>query len=171
MSRPYLPGKGRWWVILWEAGAFVYLYWSTARLFHLAGPFSWALAAVLSVVWIAGAWRIQRIGLYVDDSGVMIRNLLSTRKISWQEIESIDVESVAYGIGSFSVSSGRCAFIRLAGGSRVNTSLWEKGVDFHRQPDVFRAVCRDLREQLSAATTAKGESSRDRASSKMWNIG
>jgi len=85
----------------------------------------------------------------------MIRNLLSTRRIGWDAIDSIDVEPVSYRFGAFSIPSGRCAFIKPAGGgARINTSLWEKGVDFYAQPDLFREVCRNLRERLDAAKSS-----------------
>jgi hypothetical protein len=141
--------------MLWEAGAFVYLHWTTAQLLHLTGTSARLMALGLAVVWAIGAWRISKIGLYVGQQGLMIRNLLTTRMIRWDAVDNIIVENVIHRIISFSIPSGRCAFVLLDNGSRVKTSLWENGVDFHSCPEDFYATCQTLRQRL-AAVRAEG---------------
>ncbi|MFI5897143.1 PH domain-containing protein [Actinoplanes sp. NPDC051513] len=150
-TRPYEPGRGRWWVVLWEAGALAYLHWATSRMLGLTDALELALAGFLAVVWLAGAWRIHRIGLYTSDDGIMIRNLMSTRKLTWQQVDNITVEQVGHRVGAFAIPSGKCIMIRRGDGARVNTSLWEKGVDFHAQPERFRALYQELRDRHATA--------------------
>ncbi|WP_433381954.1 PH domain-containing protein [Actinoplanes sp. CA-142083] len=154
-TRPYEPGRGRWWVVIWEAGALAYLHWTTSRMLDLTGALELGLAAVLAVVWLAGAWRIHRIGLYTSDAGIMVRNLLTTRKLGWQEVDQITVEPVVHRVGGFAIPSGKCIMLRRPNGARVNTSLWEKGVDFHARPEVFRALYQDLRDRHAEAVHVK----------------
>ena len=154
-SRPYEPGRGRWWVLLWEAGALAYLHWTTSRMLGLTDEPALALAALLAVVWAAGAWRIHRIGLYTSDDGVMVRNLLTTRKLAWHQVGQITVEPVVHRLGGFTIPSGKCIMLRRTNGARVNTSLWEKGVDFHARPEVFRALYQDLRDRHADATRSR----------------
>jgi hypothetical protein len=110
---------------------------------------------LLAVVWAAGAWRVHRIGLYTSDDGVMVRNLLTTRKLAWHQVGQITVEPVVHRLGGFTVPSGRCIMLRRTNGVRVNTSLWEKGVDFHARPEVFRALYQDLRDRHADATRSR----------------
>jgi hypothetical protein len=142
--------------VLWEAGALAYLHWTTSRMLDLTAPLELALAATLAVVWVAGAYRIHRIGLYVNDEGLLIRNLLTTKTLLWYEVDSVTVEPVVHRLGAFTIPSGQCVILRRPDGSRVNTSLWEKGVDFHADSALFRAVHQDLRNRHAAALTPAG---------------
>ena len=63
------------------------------------------------------------------------------------------IEPVVHRFGAFTVPSGRCVILRRTDGSRVNTSLWEKGVDFHADPALFHSVYEDLRARHAAALT------------------
>jgi hypothetical protein len=143
-SRPYTPGAGRRWIIVWEAGALAYLHWTTVRLFGLGTTASLVLGAAFVVLWVVGSWRINRMGVYVNHTGVLVRGLVFSRTLPWARVERIIVRSARIG--------GRQVLIDLRDGSTVKTSLWEQGVDFHHRRAVFRSVCQELRERHRAAT-------------------
>ncbi|MEV6849616.1 PH domain-containing protein [Actinoplanes sp. NPDC051411] len=152
-TRPYEPGAGRWLVIAWEAPALALLGWSTARKFALSGTGVWIMVAVLAAIWLIGAWRILRMGVYAGADGVLIRGLLRSRTLRWQEVAHVHLHKATHRLGPWEIESGLTVLIERRDGSMVNTELWAQGVDFHRRPRVFRAVYRELRAlHLDAVT-------------------
>jgi hypothetical protein len=149
-SRSYAPGGGRWWVIAWEAGGFGCLHWSTVRLFDLGPAGAGALAAALAVLWLAGAWRIQTMGVYVGEPGLRIRGLAWTTTVPWTAIESISVVGVTHRGPFWSIDAGKALVVTRTGGARPIRALWERGVDFHARPAEFRQVAKLLRERHAA---------------------
>ncbi|MGN9905929.1 PH domain-containing protein [Phytohabitans sp. LJ34] len=149
--RPYAPGRGRRLIMVWEFAALAIFGWTTAELFELRGPGVVALGLGLTALWLLGCWRIARMGVYVSGYGVRVRGLVRSRTIAWREVEHIRLHEAAHRIGRLEIPSGMTVLIERAGGGHVPTSLWAKGVDFHDQPGVFRAVYHDLRERHAAA--------------------
>lgn len=149
--RPYPAGTGRWLVIGWEAAALALLAWTTIRQFELTGHGMRAVAAALTVLWLAGAWRILQLGAYVGPRGLHIRGLLRSRTLSWQEIAQVRLHRATYKLGPWQIESGMTVLLDRRDGSTVNTELWAQGVDFHSRPTLFRAVYQDLRNRHHAA--------------------
>jgi hypothetical protein len=132
-------------VIAWEAPALGLLGWSTARKFGLSGTGVWIMVALLAAIWLIGAWRILRMGVYAGADGVLIRGLLRSRTLRWQEVAHVHLHKATHRLGPWEIESGLTVLIERRDGSMVNTELWAQGVDFHRRPRVFRAVYRELR--------------------------
>jgi hypothetical protein len=152
-TRPYEPGAGRWLVIIWEAPALALLGWSTARKFGFTGTGFWIMVGVLAAVWLIGAWRIVRMGVYAGSDGVLIRGLLRSRTLRWQEVAHVHLHKATHRLGPWEIESGLTVLIERRDGSMVNTELWAQGVDFHSRPRVFRAVYHELRTlHLDAVT-------------------
>jgi hypothetical protein len=146
-SLPYTPGRGRWLIVGWELGGLAFLLWTTARLFDLNRPGTVLLGLTLVMLWVFGSWRILRMGVYLNERGVHLRRLIGSRTIEWTEIERIIVDDVGPLLG-------RTVVLELRDGSRVNTALWAKGIDFHDRPGVYRQVYADLRERHRVARFA-----------------
>jgi hypothetical protein len=144
-TRPYAPGAGRWLVIGWEVVALALLGWSTARKFDFTGRGVWIMVAVLAAIWLLGAWRIVRMGVYAGAEGVRIRGLLRSRTLRWQEVAHVHLHKATHRLGPWEIESGLTVLIERSDGSMVNTELWAQGVDFHSRPRVFRAVYHELR--------------------------
>jgi hypothetical protein len=144
-TRPYEPGAGRWLVIAWEAVALALLGWSSVRKFHLSGTGIGIVIGVVAAVWIIGAWRIVRMGVYAGADGVRIRGLLRSRTLRWQEVAHVHLHKATHRLGPWEIESGLTVLIERRDGSMVNTELWAQGVDFHSRPRVFRAVYHRLR--------------------------
>jgi hypothetical protein len=155
--RPYSPGRGRWWIVAWEACGLGFLHWTTVRLFDVRPPVSWALAAAVALLWVVGSWRILTMGVYLSDYGLRNRGLVATTTVRWSDVERITIEQVVSRIAGWAVPSGKSIVVTLHDGSRVNTSLWEQGIDFHDRPEVFYALGRELRERLMVTSTGRAE--------------
>ena len=151
-SRAYQPSAGRWAVIVWEAGGLGYLQWTSVQLFDLSMGASWLLASTFTVLWIVGSWRIINMGLYLSNCGLLISGIVRNRTIAWESIERMSVEDVTYRLGPLHIPAGKSVIFTLRNGDRVNASMWEKGMDFHSRPQVFRMVCHDLRSRISSAS-------------------
>jgi Bacterial PH domain len=152
--RPYSPGAGRWLVIGWEAFALGLLAWTTVEQFELAGHGVRAVIAVLALLWLVGAVRILRMGAYVGDRGVLIRGLLRSRMLAWQEIAHVRLHQATHRLARWEIESGLTVLIERRDGTLVNTELWARGVDFHARPTVFRHVYHELRDRHLAAVNA-----------------
>ena len=150
-TRPYTPGPGRWLVIAWEAAALAFLGWATVRQFELTGPGAKLLACVMAAVWVIGAHRILQMGAYVGSRGVRIHGLLRSRTLSWQDVSHVRLHRATHRLGPFEIESGMTVLIDRHDGSTINTELWQKGVDFHARPSLFRAVYQELRSRHQAA--------------------
>ncbi|MBU2670973.1 PH domain-containing protein [Actinoplanes bogorensis] len=143
-ARAYPPSAGRWGVIAWEAAGLAYLQWTTVRLFELGSVAAWLLAVTFGLAWAVGSWQVARMGLYLSDAALRIRGVFRTRTVPWSAIGAVSVEDVAY----WRIPAGRAVVLTLRDGTRLNTSLWERGMDFHGRPQMFRSVCRDLRRRI-----------------------
>jgi hypothetical protein len=153
-ERPYEPGVGRWLVIAWEAVALALLGWSTVRKFDLTVSGIRIVAGVMLAVWVIGAWRILRMGVYAGAEGVLIRGLARSRTLRWEEVAHVHLHKATHRLGPWEIESGLTVLIERRDGSMVNTELWAQGVDFHSRPRVFRAVYQQLRSlHLSARTS------------------
>jgi Bacterial PH domain len=144
-ERPYEPGAGRWLVIAWEAVALALLGWTTVRKFDLTGSSIRIVAGVLAAVWVIGAWRIVRMGVYAGAGGVRIRGVLRSRTLRWPEVANVHLHKMTHRLGPWEIESGLTVLIERRDGSMVNTELWAQGVDFHSRPRLFRAVYHELR--------------------------
>ena len=153
-ARPYTPGTGRWLVIGWEAVALGLLGWATVRQFDLTAPGVRVLAGVLVAAWVLGAWRILLIGAYVGADGLLIRGLLRSRAMRWQEVAHVRLHKKTHRVGGWEIESGTTVLIERRDGSTVHTELWAQGVDFHSRPGVFRHVYHELRDRHLAAVNA-----------------
>jgi hypothetical protein len=152
-ERPYEPGAGRWLVIAWEAVALALLGWTSILQFGLTGPGIRIMIGVLAVVWVIGAWRIVRMGVYAGAGGARIRGLLRSRTLRWPEVAHIHLHKATHRLGPWEIESGLTVLIERRDGAMVNTELWAQGVDFHSRPRVFRAVYQELRAlHLDAVT-------------------
>jgi hypothetical protein len=149
--RPYAPGTGRWWVLGWEVLSFGMLGWAAVESFGLSGIAVTLTVLALATVWVLGAWRIVRMGVYVGD-GVQIRGLLRTRTLRWDDITRFWLHSSSHKVGPFVIPNGMTVLAERRDGSVINTQLWAKGVDFHARPQTFRAVFHELRDRHLAAT-------------------
>ena len=147
-SRAYPPSTGRWVVIAWEAAGLTYLHWTTVRLFTLGDATGWLLAAALAVTWAAGSWQVARMGLYLSDAALRIRGVFRTRTIPWPSIAAVTVEDVTYRAGPLPVPAGRTVMLTLRDGTRLNTAMWRRGMDFHNRPQMFHSVCQELPSRL-----------------------
>jgi hypothetical protein len=150
--RPYEPGSGRWLVIAWEAVALAMLTWATVRQFDLMGHGVRVVACLLAAVWVVGAWRILQLGVYVSADGVLIRGLLRSRAMRWQEIVGVRLHRATHRLGPWEIEGGNTVLLERADGGTVNTELWENGVDFHSRPKVFRAVYQEIRNRHRTAS-------------------
>jgi hypothetical protein len=144
-TRPYEPGAGRWLVIAWEAVALALLGWSSTRKFDLTETGVWIMIGVMAAIWIIGAWRIVRMGVYAGADGVRIRGLLRSRTLRWHEVAHVHLHKATHRLGPWEIESGLTVLIERRDGSMVNTELWAQGVDFHSRPRLFRAVYHKLR--------------------------
>ncbi|GAA4605495.1 hypothetical protein BJY16_005411 [Actinoplanes octamycinicus] len=148
-ARAYRPARARWGVIAWEAAGLAYLHGTTVRLFDLDADGSIPLAVVLLLTWIAGSWQVVRMGVYLRAGAVRIRGVMRTRTIPFADIAEVSVEDVVHRVGPLRVPSGRTVFLVLRDGTRVNTAMWQRGLDFHHRPRLFREVCRELRDRVA----------------------
>jgi hypothetical protein len=135
----------------WELAAFVIFGFATEELFQLTAVGILLMGAVLAVLWVAGCWRIMRMGVYVSQRGVRVRGLVRTRTVAWRDIEHVRLHDAAHKIGRLEIPSGMTVLIERRDGVAVQTSLWAQGVDFHGRPGAFRAVYHELRERHAAA--------------------
>ncbi|MBO3740808.1 PH domain-containing protein [Actinoplanes flavus] len=149
--RPYTPGNGRWLVILWEAVALALLTWASIRQFDLIGHGVRAVACTLAAVWVIGAWRILRHGVYVSSDGVLIRGLLRSRSMRWHDIAGVHLHQSIHKLGRWELQNDTTVLIERHDGATVNTELWARGVDFHSRPKLFRAVYQEIRNRHRAA--------------------
>jgi hypothetical protein len=150
--RPYRAGTGRWIVLGWEAASLAAVGWTTMPLFDLTGRAVPATIAALAGVWLLGAWRIVRMGVYLGPHGVRIRGLFRTRTLRWADVAHVWLHRHSHKLGRWEIPSGLTVLIERRDGVMVNTELWAQGVDFHSRPSVFRAVYHELRERHLAAT-------------------
>jgi hypothetical protein len=132
-------------VIAWEVVALALLGWSTAHKFHFDRAGVWIMVGVLAGLWVIGAWRIVRMGVYAGAEGVRIRGLLRSRTLRWHEVANVHLHKATHRLGPWEIESGLTVLIERRDGSMVNTELWAQGVDFHSRPRVFRAVYHELR--------------------------
>jgi hypothetical protein len=153
--RLYEPGSGRWLVIAWEALALALLSWATVRQFDLMGHGVRVVACLLAAVWVIGAWRILQLGVYVNPDGVLIRGLLRSRAMRWREITGVRLHRATHRLGPWEIEGGNTVLLDRRNGETINTELWEKGVDFHSRPKVFRAVYQEIRSRHRRAATEK----------------
>jgi hypothetical protein len=144
-ERRYEPGAGRWLVIAWEAVALALLGWTSIPQFDLTGPRIQIMAGLLVAVWMLGAWRIVRMGVYAGAAGVRIRGLLRSRTLRWPKVADVRLHKATHRLGRWEIESGLTILIERRDGSTVNTELWAQGIDFHSRPSVFRAVYDELR--------------------------
>ncbi|KUL39072.1 PH domain-containing protein [Actinoplanes awajinensis] len=149
--RPYEPGPGRWLVIAWEAFALAMLTWATIRQFDLMGHGLRVVACLLAAVWVVGAWRILQLGVYVSPEGVLVRGLVRSRAMRWREIAGVRLHRSTHRLGPFEIENGNTVLLERVDGATVNTELWEKGMDFHTRPKVFRAVYQEIRKRHQTA--------------------
>jgi hypothetical protein len=149
--RPYSPGRGRWLIIAWELGGLALLLWSTVRIYELGPRAAGWLGGALVLLWLAGSWRILRLGVYVSDHGVLVRGLVGSRVLPWSRIDRIAVDDVVHRVAGFEIPSGRTVVISCRDGEAVNTPLWAHGIDFRFRPGVFRQVYQGLRAHHAAA--------------------
>jgi len=152
--RPYTPGMGRWLVIGWEAFALGLLAWSTIEQFGLTGHGVRAVTGVIAALWVVGTWRIMEMGAYVGADGLLIRGLMRSRAMRWQDVAQVRLHRAKHRLGRWEIEGGMTVLIERRDGSTVNTELWAKGVDFHSRPKVFRAVYQELRDRHRAALNA-----------------
>jgi hypothetical protein len=138
-------------VLGWEVFSFAMLGWSAVETFGLSGIAVTVTVLALAVVWVLGAWRIVRMGVYLGD-GVQIRGLLRTRTLRWDEIDRFWLHSSSHKVGPFVIPNGMTVLAERRDGSVIDTQLWAKGVDFHARPHTFRAVYHELRDRHLAAT-------------------
>ncbi|WP_122975959.1 PH domain-containing protein [Actinoplanes teichomyceticus] len=149
--RPYEPGSGRWLVIAWEAFALTLLTWASIRQFDLMGHGVRVVAGLLAAVWVVGAWRILRLGVYVSAEGVLIRGLLRSRAMRWRDIAGVRLHRATHRLGPWQIESGNTVLLERTDGATVHTELWERGMDFHSRPTVFRAVYQEIRNRHRSA--------------------
>lgn len=155
-QRPYSPGRGRWLILAWEFAGLAFLGWTSAPLFDLGRGGTWVLAIALALVWVVGAFRIMRMGVYLSEYGVRIRGLLGSRTLRWTEIEEFVFDQPVWRLGGFRIPHGLTVLIKRRDGGLVNTSLWAQGIDFHTRPRVFREVYGVLCERHLAAVNQAG---------------
>jgi hypothetical protein len=72
--------------------------------------------AIAAVPFVVAIVRTLPIGVYVDSDGVLIRNVLSRRRLAWREIDRFELGTWR-GWGNF-----RCGVVRLADGGQVTIS-------------------------------------------------
>ena len=153
-QRPYQPGQGRLYVIVWEALALALFYWTTVRLFSLGSPARAGLAGLVVLAWLAAAWRIRVIGVYVGPQAVRIRGMFSTRTLTWPQIDQVVVEPAGGTVPWLRKPADRMVTLHLADARRVGTTLFANGIDFHARPGEFQRVAAHLRH-CHAATRAR----------------
>ena len=139
-------------MIAWEAVALAVLGWTSLPLFDLSGHAARMTFAVLALVWLLGAWRIVRMGVYLSNEGVRIRGLLRTRTVRWHDIGRVWLHRSTHRLGPYEIPSGMTVLLERRDGATINTELWAQGVDFHSRPREFRAVYHELRDLQRAAT-------------------
>jgi hypothetical protein len=159
-ARAYPPSLGRWGVIVWEAAGLAYLHWTTARLVDLRDDAGWMLAVIFALVWAAGSWQVVHMGLYLNAGAVRIRGIFRTRTVPWADIQTVTVEDIVYRAGPLRIPAGKTVILTLYHGDRLNTAMWQQGMDFHRRPQMFRTVQQDLRRRVAdhAGRTAGSDS-------------
>ncbi|WP_127507674.1 PH domain-containing protein [Actinoplanes solisilvae] len=148
-DRAYAPAAGRWAVIVWEAGGLAYLHWTTVRLFDLGSTAAWALAGFFAVLWVVGSWQVRLMGLYVSPAALRLRGVIRSRTVPFGEIAAVTVEEVVHRLGPWRIPAGRTVILTLRDGVRLNTAMWERGLDFHRRPAEFHAVYQELRRRIA----------------------
>ncbi|GAA4949796.1 PH domain-containing protein [Actinoplanes utahensis] len=145
--RAWQPARARWAVVVWEAFGLAYLHWTTARLFDLGTDAAVLLAALFLLVWAAGSWQVARMGVYFSEHAVRVRGVLRTRTVPWADVDGVFVDEVVHRAGPLRIPAGKTVFLALRDGGRVNTAMWEQGLEFHHRPQLFREVCRQLRQR------------------------
>jgi hypothetical protein len=102
-----------------------------------------ALVVTLFVsLWTAGAWRMNRIGVYTSDAGVRIRTLLRTRTLPWKSVARIEDGPATSGMGGASARAlqARAIWIVPMTGSPIQTPLvyrTTQSTDFLPEPGVI----------------------------------
>jgi hypothetical protein len=66
------------------------LYCGAAAIFVAVATVSSPLVALGALPWLLLAWRTFRVGIYPSRDGVVVRNVLRSRRIPWSEISSFN---------------------------------------------------------------------------------
>ena len=141
-------------MVAWELFGLALFGWSTEQVLR---P-SWALTPLgitllvvgLFAIWVLGSQRILRMGVYVNDHGVRVKQILGSQTVPWSDVERITVRDTRHTWGRFQVSGGLSVQIELHEGGPVETTLWAEGIDFAFRRHAFHAAYRELRSHLAA---------------------
>jgi hypothetical protein len=79
---------------------------------------------------LAFAWRLFAAGVYVSTRGLRIRNVTSTRTLTWSEVDSIYLDDLRYpGVGRSHIRA-RAIWIKPKNASAVQTVLNDMSAEF-----------------------------------------
>jgi PH (Pleckstrin Homology) domain-containing protein len=85
----------------------------------LAGPATATKTLAFWLVWEIVAWRLYRIALVVNDSGVRLRGPIKSRTIPWSEVRGFRSDAT--------LSGDEQLVVEVNGGPDVWTSVRERG--------------------------------------------
>jgi hypothetical protein len=111
------------------------------------GPGDAVALALLAAPWLVLAWRTLRLGVIVRPEGIVVRNVLHTRRVPWADIER-------FALGTWRGPGGfACGVARLRDGGRVTlTALNPPLGDLGAVPRLLDG----LNDELERATGRRG---------------
>ena len=92
--------------------------------FRLVGGGGFAVGAVL--LWSGAVWRMAHIGIYVNDRGVLVRYLLSSRSLTWDQVAGVHPDDPT-APAARQAGPGRVIWITPTAGAPFETSVVRKG--------------------------------------------
>lgn len=80
---------------------------------------------VFLVLWTLTSWRLNRMGVFVNDRGVRLRDFFSTQTIPWPSIATIEDLPMDAGTGLWASRrlGARAIWVVLADGEAIQTTL------------------------------------------------
>jgi hypothetical protein len=81
--------------------------------------------------WVAGLWRLSRVGVYVGSGGLRYIGPLRTVTVPWSQVRGVRLGPLRpFGAPHFVTSYATAIWIDRSGGDPVQTMLNDKGANF-----------------------------------------
>ncbi|HWM07472.1 MAG TPA: hypothetical protein VNP92_34500 [Actinophytocola sp.] len=98
------------------------------------------LGLVFLVLWTLAAWRLNRMGLFIGDGGIRIRDFAVTQTLPWRSIAMIEDRPMDTGVGMWAsrMLSARAIWVVLENGEAIQTTLAYRGTRVADSPHESR---------------------------------
>jgi hypothetical protein len=153
MAEPYAPQKT---VYRRDAHRFVIaaLFCFGAGLFAM---FAWLVHPLFllgCIPWLVLAYRMLRIGVFVSNDGVVVRNVLRSRRVPWSDVERFDW-GTAWNGGGGSVLSFPVGCVYLRDGGCIRSTALNPPFELERgQSGAVPQALAGLNDELAHARAA-----------------